>query len=241
MIKIVTITGADYSILPERLFSISEKFPFVEWAILISRKSIGQHRFPPMHWIKELLRLNNESILHNKGSLNLSLHLCGSYVSELLAADSDFIDGELDEIWNAFSRVQINTHGEKHFIDRDFTDILNQYPDKEFIFQYDLVNTFMLELAMEAGVNCSALFDLSHGTGVLPDQWPALLEGVKCGYAGGISPENIKQVCTDVSKITGDVETWIDMETHVRSLDNKQFDIAKVIRCLQTATDFVKS
>lgn len=241
MIKIVTITGADYSIFPEHLFSINEKFPFVEWAILISRRSIGNNRFPPMHWIKELLHLNSESISHNKPSLKLSLHLCGAYVSELLAADDDFIHGELSDIWNAFSRVQINTHGDKHFIDRDFTDILNQYPDKEFIFQYDNVNTLMLERALDAKVNCSALFDLSHGTGVLPEHWPNLLEGVKCGYAGGISPDNIKDVCTQISELTGETETWIDMETHVRSNDDKQFDISKVIRCLQTANDFVKS
>lgn len=240
MIKTVTITGADDSIKPEELFEISKKYPFVEWAILVSRSSNGQRRFPSFKWIERLAELNNESIIANNGSLKFSCHLCGAYVRELLTGNIDFIEEELDSFFNIFSRVQINTHAEKHIISNDFAEQLAQYPGLEFIFQYDGVNHEMIDVATNERLNMSVLFDLSHGTGVLPEEWPELIEGLKCGYAGGIGPENISDQITVINKKVGDVNTWIDMETKVRSNQDKLFDMAKVENCLLLSSYFVK-
>lgn len=233
MITTVTITGADDSIRPQELLSITNHYPFVEWALLVSRSSTGHGRFPSIEWIKELQTIAPD--------LKISCHLCGAYVRELLLGDIDFITNELDDIWNQFQRVQINTHGIPHaFNHSKMLKALNIWPEKEFIFQYDNANSDILLAANRNGVNCSALFDLSHGAGVSPSEWPDLLPGIKCGYAGGISPKNIKSECIRVSEKTGEVETWIDMETHVRSNNDKDFDLTKVESCLSQSEPFVK-
>lgn len=244
MIKTVTITGADDSISPETIISISNRFPFVEWGILVSRTSAGTRRFPSLRWIDKLAELNNDRILNSTPSLNLSCHLCGKYVRELLIGNTDFIEEELDDIWNIFSRVQINTHGEIHQIDEDnlLYNITN-HSDKEFIFQIDNINSDRLLNLADISTykfKYSGLFDLSHGSGILPEKWPELITGVKCGYAGGIGPDNIKDQIELINSKVGKIDTWIDMETKVRSSNDMVFDTDKVEKCLQIASEYIK-
>jgi len=239
MITVVTITGADESVKPGDLFQLSMKYPFVEWAILVSRNSTGQKsRFPKMDWIKSLIDVAAVT-KHSQAPMKLSLHLCGDYVNELLNGEVGFIYSELAEIWLAFQRFQINTHGIAHEYDgKGLIETLKLWPEKEFIFQYDEVNDGALKACVNAGVNCSALFDLSHGAGIAPDKWPQPIDGIKCGYAGGISPENIVKNIMAVNSVSRGRETWIDMETHVRSNQDKQFDLYRVEDCLRKYTEF---
>ena len=52
----VTITGADDSVRVEDLLEINERFPFVEFGILVSKRTGGQAvpRFPSAEWMKGL-------------------------------------------------------------------------------------------------------------------------------------------------------------------------------------------
>lgn len=171
--------------------------------------------------------------------MKLSAHLCGGYTRSILMGVPD-VHFDLGYGWNMFSRVQINTHGVKHRFDAvDLVKCLNKFPEREFIFQFDNVNGAILNTAIENGVNCSTLFDLSHGAGVLPDRWPRPLASVKCGYAGGISPDNIEEQIRLIEQTVGDVEVWIDMETHVRSNNDWLFDLDKVEKCLSIAAKHV--
>jgi hypothetical protein len=224
-IEKVTMTGADDSIKPEELFAISEKYPQVEWGLLTSRRSHGNYRFPSKVWLDRLFDLEYQK-------LNLSLHLCGDYVNEILLGDNRFIN-ELDTKWSMFKRLQINTHGIKHKFSPALlrTTIINN-PDKEFIFQYDEVNKHILESVKDLP-NISALYDLSHGAGVVPKEWKAPIEGVKCGYAGGLSPQNIVNQLQLIEEKVGDATIWIDMETHLRSYDDRFFDLYKVVSVLE--------
>jgi hypothetical protein len=233
MIKVVTITGADESVTAGQLFDLSRKFPFVEWAILVSRNSTGTRtRFPAISWINKLIDVA-KTTKHSDAPMKLSLHLCGDYVNEILNGDIDFVHRDLTPIWPAFNRVQINTHGVAHDFDgKKLVELLSVFPEKEFIFQYDNMNDGALNACIAARANCSALFDMSHGAGIAPKHWPDLLPGVKCGYAGGISPQNIGYHISKINDIIGGKETWIDMETHVRSNNDKQFDLHKVTECL---------
>lgn len=223
MIKTFTITGADESVSPQDLISLQKAFPFVEWGILVSRKNFGRPRFPSMDWIQGLLDQN----------LRLSVHLCGAYVRELLTGNLDFIE-EIEPLFLEAKRVQINTHGIPHmcYHNRVF-NFVSGWGSKEFIFQFDNANAEILHYLVGYGLkNVSTLFDLSHGAGVLPDQWPEPIPLVKCGYAGGLSPHNLSSQIDIIESIVGDTETWIDMETHVRSQDDALFDISKVVTCL---------
>ena len=222
----VTMTGADDSTNPERLFELSAKYPYAEWAILLSRNSKGSNRFPSLKWMNRLTAL--DSVFFDF-EMQYSGHLCGAYVRELLMGNTDFVK-EIGDIWELFQRIQINTHGIKHEYDQvKLLNALAQYPEKEFIFQYDNANKEILDYVVaNSEVNVSTLFDLSHGAGVLPEEWPLPIEGVKCGYAGGLSPENVEAQIKLIESKIGDAEIWIDMETKVRSNNDKLFDLAKV-------------
>lgn len=228
----VTITGADDSINPNDILDLSKDFPFVEWGILLSRNSIGTRRFPSRDWMQHLR--------HRDSNAKFSGHLCGAYVKEILMGNINFIS-ELKIIWLLFNRIQINTHGIKHDYDRlKLIDCLTRYPQKEFIFQYDDINKEILSnVALDSEISCSALFDLSHGAGVLPDKWPDPIKNIKCGYAGGLSPENVGDQIRLISDKVDDLEVWIDMETHIRSDNDKLFDLKKVEEVLMICEDYI--
>jgi hypothetical protein len=121
--------------------------------------------------------------------------------------------------------------------------LMKSYESKEFIFQYDNINP-AIHVAAAAGVNCSALFDLSHGQGILPEQWPDTLPNIKCGYAGGLGPDNLEDQIISIEQKSGDTPIWIDMETKVRTdredLGLSIFDMNKVEECLKIAAKFIK-
>lgn len=144
-------------------------------------------------------------------------------------------------VWNIFDRVQINTHGQPHEIDTaKIVEAVAANQSVEFIFQNDGQNSAIILPEVKDFVdNCSTLFDLSHGAGILPEKWPAPIEGLKCGYAGGLSPENLRDQIVNIEIASGGNDYWIDMETHVRSNDDKLFDLAKCEICLEIASEFV--
>lgn len=231
MITKVTITGADDSISPAALIPLNDKYPFVEWGILVSQRNYGNNRFPTSNWLKQLSKLFNHEI-------KLSCHLCGKYVRELTHGNN-LAMRELGFVWNIFQRIQLNFHAIPHIATESLNGILQDWSDKEFIFQYDNVNNEIAHLAIKRGIDCSILFDTSGGAGILPNSWPEPIEEIKCGYAGGISPENIEEQMKLINNIVGEKQTWIDMETHVRSNNDYQFDLEKVEKCLEIASKFI--
>ncbi len=217
----VTMTGADDSVTPESLIELSNKYPFVEWGILFSQNRFGSNRFPSVEWLSTLQ--------HVSDGRYFSAHFCGHIVNETLYGGDSFIK-VLGSVWGIFQRVQINTHGIEHaFKPNSMVTLLNSYPEKQYIFQYDNQNVPILAYSSAMDVNCAALFDMSHGAGILPEEWPQPLDDVPCGYAGGLSPENIKEQLDLLNSVLpDDLEIWIDMETHIRSNNDIQFDLNKV-------------
>jgi hypothetical protein len=232
----VTLTGADDSTDMDKLWEISDIFPFVEWGILLSRNSSGRSRFPSVKWLSELAERHS---VREANPIQLSGHLCGSFVREILMGDMRF-GGEIGaDVFGCFQRIQINTHGQPHeYLPSVMVPMLNSF-DKYYIFQYDNVNAHILERAISGGVKAQSLFDLSHGAGVLPDKWPIPVEGIYCGYAGGLSPENVEEQLQMISEKVGDTPFWIDMETKVRSNGDKLFDLDKCWDVLTKCEKFI--
>lgn len=235
----VTMTGPDDTTTLADLERVSEKYPFVEWGILLSRSSTGGRRFPSRKWLEKLYAVAYNSITQFK-EMKFSGHLCGAYVRQLLLGNTDFVS-EIGSMWDMFSRIQINTHGVKHpYHGILLTTALSQYPDKEFIFQYDNENREILNAMRNySRAKISTLFDLSHGAGVLPEQWPHLIPGISCGYAGGLGPDNISEQLQLIAGKVGDGETWVDMETKIRSEDDRIFDLDKVETVLEICKPFI--
>lgn len=240
----VTFTGPDNSIKPEDLLALSREFPFVEWGILASAGQTGKcPRFPDTSWIEALQKL------HGQNDMNLSLHLCGRWVRELLKGRVIFSR----DLLHSFQRVQLNFHAEKSLCDPEqFVSALIWIGDpRQFIFQIDggIGNEHLEAVFAYAGevVDAVALFDISGGAGILPERWPKPLYFASAneyryhGYAGGLGPNNLEEQLPLILEAADGGRIWIDMETRVRSGDDKIFDLDKVRRCLEIAAPYVRT
>lgn len=246
----VTMTGADDSIDPQALLELSKKYPFVEWAILVSWRMTGTKRFPTHKWLNNFA----DWCAKTNPKPNVSVHVCGRYVQGLLnnyrLAFSCL--SEYAELFAVADRVQLNTHAEPHNFDPIVMNrTLQAIParaaaahtksDKEIIFQFDGVNGQKLFDNYWDFLK-SPLYDVSHGAGVLPETWPyeADLYPIRHGYAGGLSPDNVVEQLGKIDKVVPkETKVWIDMETHVRSNNDKQFDLVKVEAVLEQCQPWV--
>ena len=135
-------------------------------------------------------------------------------------------------------RIQINTHAEEHISKFDMISNLRQVqPGKTFIFQWDGVNDHLAYAAKDF-VNTEVLFDSSHGAGVLSKLWPKSKSAFECGYAGGLSPENVLEENEKIAKAADGIAYWIDMEGKVRSDNGKILDLDKVRTVLKLMKPF---
>lgn len=230
----VTITGADDSVHVSSLRNLSDRFPFVEWGILVSYSQAGGPRFPSGQWLKELHR--------ERGDIKLSMHLCGRWLRELLGGIP--VPRIIPPI---FKRIQLNFHGEEQVVGDGFVDALSLAAVEEAIFQIDgAMGATIMDYARTGRsasrppISCVPLFDLSHGAGVLPKAWPRPIDDrFYQGYAGGLGPDNLEEQIKAIGAAAGEARFWIDMETKVRSHQDRTFDLAKVERCLAIAEPFV--
>ena len=246
-LKTVTITGADDSIDYHALYDLSLEYPFVEWGILLSKNSEGYSRFPTWKWIEGL-------ITEKPSAVKLSGHLCGSWVRNIIAGGTEFLDAHR-ELSHDFNRFQLNFHGQPHFIPdihklvealRFLTGVYKQ----QVICQVDgtdgerIFRKLASQYAKEQGIHAAPLFDLSGGSGSLPKEWPKPIDDY-CGYAGGLSPENVAH---EVERIAERIKCedgtyppiWIDVESKVRSLDNRLFALRKVRAFLKNTAEYVR-
>jgi hypothetical protein len=224
----VTITGADDNVKPEDLVDLSTKYPFVEWAILLSPTREGAKRFPTKEWIAKLQKYSDQ--------LRLSGHFCGRWVRELVREGKCSIKDDRPGIWPMFQRMQINFHGNWEHCPQ-FLDCIHLMR-KQIIFQIDSFDNELFNKARQANLDVVPLFDISHGRGWTPETWPCALKGVRCGFAGGLGPHNIEKELQKIKASSHDAEIWLDMETNVR--DNQDmFDLDKVERVLDIAEDYV--
>lgn len=232
-IKQVTVTGADDSIPTTSLVGIHQVYPFVEFGILCSKNNTGSPRFPSQQWIEELRGIKVYP-------MQLSMHLCGSWVRSLCFGDGLIFKDWISAYFDMFNRIQLNFHAQPHRIGTGYRFIgalkgLNSLP---IIFQLDGENNNLYKFACDNDIKAYPLFDLSGGAGILPEYYSKPI-GDYCGYAGGLSPNNLKEQLDNLSQIIGKTPIWIDAETHLRSHNDSVFDIDKVVRFLEIAKPYI--
>ncbi len=231
----VTMTGADDSVKQRDLADLSEEFPFVEWGILLSASSAGGARFPSLGWLMDLARAPR---------MNLSFHVCGRWVREICGGNWTPLFTNIGPGLDLGRRIQLNFHSYEHLLAPGFIEAAKkrcQKHDWQVIFQCDGVNDHLVSSAYDAGLDAVPLYDKSGGVGVVPCKWPSAMRGIYSGYAGGLGPNNLATELPAIAKAAGEGQFWIDMETKVRSQDNRAFDLAAVRRCLEiTAANVTK-
>ncbi len=221
-LKYCSITGADDDVYIHDLADIASRYPFAEWAILLLPALSGKPRCPSDGWIRKFKK-------EYKGP-HAALHLCDEAFLDFAAGKPGVLD-----MMTGFGRVQLNFRFGDVDGKYDMAEVaarVKENPAHEFILQY--TEDMKGVPALFADIpNHSILFDASAGSGISPARWPALIEGHFCGYAGGISPENINQNLKSIARVASGQETWIDMESGVRTED--EFDLGKVKRVLEAA------
>ena len=225
-LKNVSLTGADDEVEIFNLNKLASSYDFVEFALLFMPEMMGKARSPSMDWI--------ENFLENYTGHHKAMHLCGS-------AFLDFVSGNFESIdlLKQFNRIQLNTRfagviGNYRF--ENLAEQIVQHSDIEFIVQYTDEENTLLPL-IDNSKNWSLLFDASAGTGALPETWPHPIKNYRCGYAGGISPDNLEKTLSDLTAILPDnYETWIDMESGIRTDD--RFDLDKANNILIEASRY---
>lgn len=224
MITTVTMTGADDSIRPSDLVELKNDFYFAEFAILFSTKRTGTPRYPSAEWISELFSLSD--------NISLSAHLCGDYAKNMLLGNDDF----LQLAGSHFNRIQINHNFNYNPVDF----IIEKWPEKDFILQWNKSNEMVCKsMTLENYSNLHFLYDASGGMGTKSEILGNPIKRHYTGYAGGISPDNIVEICYKVNQKTPNDNVWIDMETHIRSNNDQLFDLKKVTDCLIKSEQFI--
>ena len=226
--KGVTFTGADDNTNIQDLVQLGQEFDFVEFGILL-RQDDGQGvaRYPSEGWLKNLLVAKEK----NEFLLDIALHICGpNAIEELVRPGSQLI-----HLAKKFDRVQLNMRWQQHEI-REIGKAVDYLVDSDVsvITQFNDQNVELYKYLFFWDAH-QVLFDFSGGNGKLPKNWPEPIPGVTCGYAGGLSPDNIaeefpKIYAAAMSRKGEDAnkkrEFWIDMETGVRD-EKDQFSIAR--------------
>lgn len=220
-IKYCTITGADDQVDPEDLVSLSYRYPFVEWGILFSLDREKTSRYPSERWVYDFLDAAENYMI----DINRSAHLCGYYAEQFVKCDP-----KIFSLLNHFQRVQLNINFRKSKIDPDSIHMQIQFAGtRPVITQYNEDNKWAW-CSFKDLPNHEVLYDGSGGRGIVGD-WIPPLPLVTCGYAGGLTPDNLADELEKIGQVAGDHEIWIDMESGVRT-DN-QLDLEKVERVLQ--------
>lgn len=223
----VTITGADDKVDPAALRALSTEFPFVEWGILRSASREGEPRYPSAHWRERL-----ELAWEEPPEMALAAHFCGQLTRDTLGGDDKWFRSLPAE----YDRVQINGFQTNRFVE----ELVGRF-DVEWILQcrseamVDQAGELVSWLTQSDACRVSALWDCSGGRGIRAELWPTAPPGLRLGYAGGITPANVRQV---LGALGGFAHAyWIDMESGVRTDD--RLDLLKVRQVLEAARPFV--
>lgn len=226
----VSLTGVDDKTSLADLVELSHRHPFVEWALLYVPHKEGAPRNPTKHWRKAFFdeRMPGYSAVHLCGNLAFELLLKGELPAEIVQAD----------------RLQLNINARRReFSDDQVLDVYRRSLDigPDIILQYHddtahLIAEFLAELATIDRARVHVLLDASKGTGKTPADWriPLELEGMFCGHAGGLGPNNMEVALQRFESLGR--RYWPDMETGIRT-DN-ELDIGKVKHVLTTSQPF---
>lgn len=227
-LSLCTLTGVDAETDIIRLVNLSSEFPMVEWGLLYSPKEQGSPgRYPSTRILKFLL--NGLPI-----EINLALHVCGKGVHDLLYGEPVVTD--MVKLMNARGgRVQLNFNHSRTPINFQLLDLLFvKFPRVQFITQQNPGNSMVAAFTSRRD-NHAVLFDASGGRGLLPSgEWLAPLDGIKCGYAGGLGPDSIKDQLELITEAAGNHQVWIDMESKLRTTDEEGLDRFDLTLCRET-------
>lgn len=218
-----TLTGVDEQTDVNAIAQLSAKHPIVEWGFLYSPTRQGQPgRYPSVQFLHNTLKTLPA---HTK----VALHICGVGVAQLIAGEP-VASALLERVSLRGGRVQLNfSAGAMQISLTQLRTYIEQHPNVQFITQHNSANEQVWRHLQDLP-NHSILFDNSGGKGIQTAQWLPPLPNVRCGYAGGLGPDNIATEWSKISTVAGNSGIWIDMESKLRDAqDWLDLDRAKTV------------
>lgn len=223
----VTLSGVDETVKVWQLCVLHDDFPFVEFGILRSKSHEGaKKRYPGHEWISKALTRTH--------GVPFAFHLCGAYARQSVDGPFYYAIQHNDEFRRA-ARIQVNLAGTWSPAEIERVIAMSKEVDKKFIVQ-ETSPAFLL-YEHEFDNNVDILVDSSGGTGKVMDIPRLIPDGYRIGFAGGITPNNVRGILEGLTAIESDNQAWIDMESGVRTDDC--FDLDKARAVLRIAKEFV--
>ena len=219
----ITFTGIDDRTDIGRIQEIQDKYPYVEWGVLMS-----------YHWYKNGHRFMSPKYLDklwHKG-LRLSAHLCGQMAVDVLDAETDTMHATIGYRFDLFKRCQLNVVASRHFRQLRTMRVFDRQLD-EVILQMQTPSTLdsFLKYVEEPTRHVSYLIDGSGGRGIDCPIKVFDKPDIHVGYAGGIGPDNVREKLKMLFEYPSCGEFWIDMESRVRD-EEDWLDLDKVEQVL---------
>jgi len=228
-----TLTGVDQKTDLQELTSLTTEYPIAEWGFLYSPQRQGQPgRYPS-------LSILSKSFAHLPSPVRVALHVCGQGVADLLAGESA-VSGLVARVAERGGRVQLNFNQARAPIDLDaLRRFVDSNPALQVITQHNGANSHVWPTLQGAG-NHAVLFDSSGGRGILTGTWQQALNGIPCGYAGGLGRRNLDEQLEVIAVAAGSTKTWVDMESSLRKEDaagHDWFCLEHCLECLAIASE----
>lgn len=221
---IIGFCGADNQTDIADMIRQHTQYPTIEWGILFHPDKVNTSRYPGEQWLSKLKDRKLKD-----STLRLAGHLCGTYCSDVIKGNIEFI-----RTLSHFDRFQVNATKENGVTFdlpsaiAGLSSTITSCPNKEWILQYN-DQTKELCQGVKHFPNVSLLYDSSCGTGQIIDRFENVENHWKVGFAGGISDSNIRDILNRAILVK-ECE-WIDMESGVR--ENDMFSIEKCERCMK--------
>lgn len=198
----------------------------LEYGFLYSSPREGEeNRYPTGNFINFA-----KGVLSDHSDGTVSLHLCGDVAYYYLV--NEYVKNyPLVHLIENIDRIQFNLHWGKlkqHPIEIIEDGIAYyQQNDQRVIFQYNDNNKEFIDLLKHRETHVDILFDNSGGLGKELNNPQKAIKGFNCGYAGGISPDNVYGILNRISQVNDeDTSIYIDMESGIRD-ENDWFSIEK--------------
>lgn len=227
----ITFTGIDERTDIDRIEKIQDKYPYVEWGVLMS-----------YHWDENGHRYLNPKLLDKLWyrGLRLSAHFCGKMALDILGGETERMHAAIDYQFGLFKRCQLNVVATPYFRRLRTMRVFDLQLD-EVILQMHSPSTLdsFLKYVGEPTKHVSYLIDGSCGRGIDCPIEVYDNPDIHIGYAGGIGPDNVRNKLKTLLEHPSYGECWIDMESRVRDEDD-WLDLDKVEQVLEICDPLIQ-
>lgn len=242
-LRFITCSDARENLSPVQVVDLLKISPLAELGVQAHapRMSYGEPRYTWMQRVCEVAKISRTPV-------NIAIHVNFTWCNDICVG---IVPSEINSLLrhkNSYtfqpvvSRIQLNIDENTKMFDAEkLAKIIKGWKKFEVILPFNKITKPHIEELKKTGAQFSLLFDGSYGAGILPEKWdkPAYND-IAFGYAGGLSPDNVKENLDKISQILPtNYDTWIDAEGQLRDRYGAM-DISLARDYLNNALDWYK-